>query len=165
MADTTAASTPTLVPDSPGRLVGDSPPRWQDDTTANVHIFSPVARMMKAAIPENAHIHKEAKECMQECVSEFISFVTNEAAEKVQQERRRTVNGEDILFAMASLGFENYAEALKMYLFRYRQDLMTKDRRTLWAEEPAAPRASGSDGHGAREKERIRAHCEALVQA
>lgn len=33
---------------------------------------------MKAALPENAKIGKEAKECMQECVSEFISFVTNE---------------------------------------------------------------------------------------
>ncbi|GMF73734.1 unnamed protein product [Aspergillus oryzae] len=38
------------------------------------------------------------------------------ASEKCQQEKRKTVNGEDILFAMTSLGFENYAEALKIYL-------------------------------------------------
>jgi nuclear transcription Y subunit beta len=31
------------------------------------------------------------------------------------------VNGEDILFAMTSLGFENYAEALKIYLTKYRE--------------------------------------------
>jgi len=31
------------------------------------------------------------------------------------------VNGEDILFAMTSLGFENYGEALKIYLARYRE--------------------------------------------
>jgi len=31
------------------------------------------------------------------------------------------VNGEDILFAMTSLGFENYAEALKIYLAKYRE--------------------------------------------
>lgn len=43
------------------------------------------------------------------------------AAEKCQQEKRKTVNGEDILFAMTSLGFENYAEALKIYLARYRE--------------------------------------------
>ena len=42
------------------------------------------------------------------------------ASEKCQQEKRKTVNGEDILFAMTSLGFENYAEALKIYLARYR---------------------------------------------
>ena len=97
---------------------------------------------MKMALPENAKIAKEAKECMQECVSEFISFITSEgmfreftppaasladaltfktASEKCQQEKRKTVNGEDILFAMTSLGFENYGEALKIYLARYRE--------------------------------------------
>jgi nuclear transcription Y subunit beta len=91
---------------------------------------------MKGALPENAKIAKEAKECMQECVSEFISFITSEgsslpidvrqnadgaASEKCQQEKRKTVNGEDILYAMTSLGFENYAEALKIYLARYRE--------------------------------------------
>lgn len=43
------------------------------------------------------------------------------ASEKCQQEKRKTVNGEDILFAMTSLGFENYAEALKIYLSKYRE--------------------------------------------
>ncbi|CAN9205291.1 unnamed protein product [Alternaria alternata] len=80
-----------------------------------------VARIMKMALPDNAKIAKEAKECMQECVSEFISFITSEASEKCQQEKRKTVNGEDILFAMTSLGFENYSEALKIYLSRYRE--------------------------------------------
>lgn len=116
------------------------------DTDANIHNFAPVARIMKTALPENAKIAKEAKECMQECVSEFISFITSEgtystsqrscspaavvcrkqltsetASEKCQQEKRKTVNGEDILFAMTSLGFENYGEALKIYLARYRE--------------------------------------------
>ncbi|KAI5273254.1 hypothetical protein E4T47_03401 [Aureobasidium subglaciale] len=85
-----------------------------------------VARIMKGALPDNAKIAKEAKECMQECVSEFISFITSEASEKCQQEKRKTVNGEDILFAMTSLGFENYAEALKIYLARYRETLVAR---------------------------------------
>lgn len=85
-----------------------------------------VARIMKGALPENAKIAKEAKECMQECVSEFISFITSEASEKCQQEKRKTVNGEDIIFAMTSLGFENYSEALKIYLARYRETLVAR---------------------------------------
>lgn len=40
--------------------------------------LSVVARIMKTALPDNAKIAKEAKECMQECVSEFISFITSE---------------------------------------------------------------------------------------
>ncbi|KAH7162817.1 histone-fold-containing protein [Dactylonectria estremocensis] len=108
-----------------------------DELDANIRNFAPVARIMKNALPENAKIAKEAKECMQECVSEFISFITSEASEKCQQEKRKTVNGEDILFAMTSLGFENYAEALKVYLSKYReqQNQSNRDRvleNTTW---------------------------------
>ena len=45
---------------------------------ANIANTAPVARIMKMALPDNAKIAKEAKECMQECVSEFISFITSE---------------------------------------------------------------------------------------
>jgi nuclear transcription Y subunit beta len=41
--------------------------------------YLPVAninRIMKKALPPNAKIAKDAKECVQECVSEFISFIT-----------------------------------------------------------------------------------------
>ncbi|EWG48238.1 nuclear transcription Y subunit beta [Fusarium verticillioides 7600] len=117
-----------------------------------------VARIMKNALPENAKIAKEAKECMQECVSEFISFITSEASEKCQQEKRKTVNGEDILFAMTSLGFENYAEALKVYLSKYReqQNQSNRDRVGIdnqqWMNdaktEPSAVGEFGQDGNG-----------------
>ena len=36
------------------------------------------------------------------------------------QEKRKTINGEDILFAMSSLGFDNYVAPLKLYLNKYR---------------------------------------------
>ena len=76
---------------------------------------------MKSAVPSTAKISKEAKECVRECVSEFISFITSEAAEKCQLEKRKTIGGEDILYAMSSLGFEQYAETLKIHLVKLRQ--------------------------------------------
>ncbi|KAG4187691.1 hypothetical protein ERO13_A08G117300v2 [Gossypium hirsutum] len=80
-----------------------------------------VGRIMKQILPPNAKISKEAKETMQECVSEFISFVTGEASEKCHKEKRKTVNGDDVCWALATLGFDNYAEQLKRYLHRYRE--------------------------------------------
>ncbi|XVE82126.1 hypothetical protein DITRI_Ditri15bG0121800 [Diplodiscus trichospermus] len=80
-----------------------------------------VGRIMKQILPPNAKISKEAKETMQECVSEFISFVTSEASEKCRKERRKTVNGDDICWAMAALGFDDFAAALRIYLHRYRE--------------------------------------------
>ncbi|ODV73053.1 Hap3p, partial [Cyberlindnera jadinii NRRL Y-1542] len=85
-----------------------------------------VARLMKNTLPSTAKVSKDAKECMQECVSEFISFITSEASDKCLSEKRKTINGEDILFAMASLGFENYAEVLKIYLAKYREQQALK---------------------------------------
>lgn len=58
---------------------------------------------------------------MQECVSEFISFITSEASERCHQEKRKTINGEDILFAMSTLGFDSYVEPLKLYLQKFRE--------------------------------------------
>jgi nuclear transcription Y subunit beta len=52
----------------------------ESNSDANIRNFAPVARIMKTALPENAKIAKEAKECMQECVSEFISFITSEGS-------------------------------------------------------------------------------------
>ena len=43
------------------------------------------------------------KLCVQEWVSECISFITSEAAEKCQLEKRKTIGGEDILHAMSTL--------------------------------------------------------------
>merc|ERR1712109_322163 len=82
-----------------------------------------VARIMKKAIPTQGKIAKDARECVQECVSEFISFITSEASDRCQAEKRKTINGEDILFAMSTLGFDNYVEPLKLYLQKYRESM------------------------------------------
>jgi nuclear transcription Y subunit beta len=44
--------------------------------------FLPIAnigRIMRRGVPENGKIAKDAKESIQECVSEFISFITSES--------------------------------------------------------------------------------------
>ncbi|KAL2325522.1 hypothetical protein Fmac_024580 [Flemingia macrophylla] len=80
-----------------------------------------VGRIMKQILPPSAKISKEGKQLMQECVTEFISFVTSEASDKCHKENRKTVNGDDICWALSSLGFDNYAEAIGRYLHKYRQ--------------------------------------------
>ncbi|XP_059318350.1 nuclear transcription factor Y subunit B-5-like [Lycium ferocissimum] len=80
-----------------------------------------VGRLMKQILPQNAKISKEGKETMQECVSEFISFVTGEASDKCHKEKRKTLNGDDICWAMGSLGFDDYVVPLKRYLHRFRE--------------------------------------------
>nr|ARF06252.1 NF-YB [Pinctada fucata] len=97
---------------------GDNEPLREQDRFLPI---ANVARIMKKSIPKSGKIAKDAKECVQECVSEFISFITSEASERCHQEKRKTINGEDILFAMSTLGFDSYVEPLKLYLQKYRE--------------------------------------------
>ncbi|KAL6839900.1 hypothetical protein ACP4OV_029710 [Aristida adscensionis] len=94
-----------------------------------------VGRIMKDVLPPQAKISKRAKEAIQECATEFVGFVTGEASERCRRERRKTINGDDICHAMRSLGLDNYADAMRRYLQRYRE-----------SEELAAALNSGSMG-------------------
>ncbi|KAM0053981.1 putative transcription factor Hap3/NF-YB family [Helianthus debilis subsp. tardiflorus] len=111
-----------------------------------------VGRIMKQILPPNAKISKEAKETMQECVSEFISFVTGEASDHCRKEKRKTVNGDDVCWAMLNLGFDDYAQPLKRYLDKIRalegergnQNSEEKDHIRPRQETPTNYRATGN---------------------
>jgi hypothetical protein len=84
-----AGSTPTITATASTQLddsqagSGFNPNSEQFDFVREQDRLLPianVARIMKQAIPVNAKIAKDAKETVQECVSELISFVTSEYA-------------------------------------------------------------------------------------
>ncbi|XP_062190706.1 nuclear transcription factor Y subunit B-10-like [Phragmites australis] len=135
------------MPDSDNESGGPSnaefsSPREQDR-------FLPIAnvsRIMKKALPANAKISKDAKETVQECVSEFISFITGEASDKCQREKRKTINGDDLLWAMTTLGFEDYIEPLKLYLHKFRE--LEGEKVTT-----GAAASSGSGAPGSQQKD------------
>ncbi|KAK1567441.1 hypothetical protein Q3G72_012285 [Acer saccharum] len=105
-----------------------------------------VSRIMKKALPANAKISKDAKETVQECVSEFISFITGEASDKCQREKRKTINGDDLLWAMTTLGFEEYVEPLKVYLQKYRE--IEGEKTTMGVREKDGGGGGGGPGGG-----------------
>ncbi|KAL5699987.1 Nuclear transcription factor Y subunit B-9 [Ranunculus cassubicifolius] len=80
-----------------------------------------VIRIMRRILPSHAKISDDAKETIQECVSEYISFITSEANERCQREQRKTITAEDVLWAMGKLGFEEYLGPLSIFLNRYRE--------------------------------------------
>ncbi|KAK1619729.1 hypothetical protein QYE76_025246 [Lolium multiflorum] len=80
-----------------------------------------VIRIMRRVLPPHAKISDDAKETIQECVSEYISFITGEANERCQREQRKTITAEDVLWAMSRLGFDDYVDPLSVYLHRFRE--------------------------------------------
>ncbi|KAL7228746.1 hypothetical protein ACSBR2_007442 [Camellia fascicularis] len=107
--------------DAPASPAGDQSPHSDVRNQDRYLPIANISRIMKKALPSNGKIAKDAKDTVQECVSEFISFITNEASDKCQKEKRKTINGDDLLCAMATLGFEDYIASLKVYLTRYRE--------------------------------------------
>ena len=109
------------------------------DVNADQDRFLPIAnigRIMKDALVEkddnarggpgiekdkDAKIAKDARETVQECVSDFISFITSEACEKCINDKRRTINGNDLIYAMRQLGFERYLENIQLYYDKYQE--------------------------------------------
>ncbi|GMI85209.1 NUCLEAR FACTOR Y, SUBUNIT B9, LEAFY COTYLEDON 1, EMBRYO DEFECTIVE 212 [Hibiscus trionum] len=96
-----------------------------------------VIRIMRRILPTHAKISDDAKETIQECVSEYISFITGEANERCQREQRKTITAEDVLWAMGKLGFDDYVEPLTVFLNRYREN---ENERTSVRGEPILKR-------------------------
>lgn len=54
-------------------------------------------------------------------IARLLNLNCVRASDKCQREKRKTINGDDLLWAMATLGFEDYIDPLKIYLTRYRE--------------------------------------------
>ncbi|CAI9118823.1 OLC1v1020446C1 [Oldenlandia corymbosa var. corymbosa] len=78
-------------------------------------------RIMQKVLPADAKIPLESKELIQQCVNAFIGMITREANDWCKREHRKTIQSEDLLYAMKKLGFHDYVEPLMDYLQRYRE--------------------------------------------
>ncbi|XP_074310218.1 nuclear transcription factor Y subunit B-4-like [Silene latifolia] len=105
-----------------------------------------VGRIMKNTLPPTAKISKGSKETMQECVTEFISFVTGEASDKCHKENRKTVNGDDIVWALSTLGFDNYAEVITRYLHKYRESELEKANNNCHGKDGGSSSSNNEEG-------------------
>jgi len=110
-----------------------------------------ISRIIKKVLPEHTKLSKEAKSALQECVSEFIGFITSEASDRLMDEKRKTITGDDIIETMRALGFDSYLELLQTYLKRYRQ--ANKVHKAGAAAAAAAAHAAASNSQTAQPAE------------
>jgi hypothetical protein len=64
---------------------------------------------------------RQSREAVQSCASEFICFITNEAVELSNHDKRRTITGTDLTNALTNLGFEEYQPLLQIFIEKYRR--------------------------------------------
>jgi len=103
--------------DSPPKRQGRGREKQEDRLLPSAN----VGRIMKSHLPENVKISREARYSVQECVTEFIGLITTEAVDRLQQDRRKTITGDDVLSSIRALGFSDYETPLQTFyrLFRH----------------------------------------------
>ena len=57
---------------------------------------------------------------MQECVTEFLTFVTSEASDLCKNNGRKTITADDVLTGLKNLGFDDYHEMALLYYKKYK---------------------------------------------
>jgi len=97
--------------------IGNPPPTRNEEPRLPVRNMT---RIMQRALPTYAKISQDAKTSTQLCVSEFMGIINTEAVEKCNGESRKIVSGEDLIWAMGRLGFEDYVGPLSLLLQNYR---------------------------------------------
>ena len=75
------ADGPASPPGGSHESGGDQSPRHNVREQDRYLPIANISRIMKKALPANGKIAKDAKDTVQECVSEFISFITSEYAD------------------------------------------------------------------------------------
>ncbi|KAK6589691.1 CCAAT-box DNA binding subunit B [Cryptosporidium xiaoi] len=79
-----------------------------------------IGRIMKLSIPDNGKISRESKVLMQKLSREFICCISLYAGEICTYNKRKVVNGEDIINALSYFGYEDYTFVLLDYLDKWK---------------------------------------------
>ena len=96
-----------------------------------------ICRIIKNNLPKDVKLSKGSRETFQDCLCEFISFITSEANDKCLSEKRKIIKGEDIIYALKNLGFDKYTPILDIYLAKYKlaQNVEIKEDKEERSEE------------------------------
>lgn len=100
--------------------------RQKDDILRSSDAFYPiqtVAKLSRRAVPTYATVSPEAAAEIQRCVKDFATLVSSEAGvvSAIENPSEPAVKGEDILAALSSLGYDDYADILEIYLQKLRE--------------------------------------------
>jgi len=102
---------------------GTADPNSSESNQDRLLPIANIGRIMKRVLPNHAKMSREAKSSIQECVTEFIGFITSEASDRLLEDKRKTITGDDIVDSMRALGFDSYMEFLSIYLKKYRSSI------------------------------------------
>lgn len=80
-----------------------------------------VARIIKESLPDNVIIGKDARAALSRAASVFVLFLTSQASQEAQREKRKTLLGQDVIKALEELEFEDFIDPLQRVLKDFKE--------------------------------------------
>ena len=119
MKPTSSASAPLPTMSNPSRSV-DSFVWSNQKQQLSLKVIDSI---MKRALPSGTRVGHEAKRTLMKCVCEFISFVTDEAADRTQFRTDPCINSTHLIDALHQLGFSGYGGYCAEFSHRFQEHL------------------------------------------
>ncbi|ESO08155.1 hypothetical protein HELRODRAFT_75183 [Helobdella robusta] len=85
-----------------------------------------IAKIIKEALPDNVIISKDARLAISKAASVFVLYSTSCANNFAMQQKRKTINAQDVFDAMKELDFESFIAPLKANLEVYKNNQKDK---------------------------------------
>lgn len=85
-----------------------------------------VQRVIKAVLPDNVQIGKDAKAAFSRSAGIFIMYLTACANDFCREAKRQTISAQDVMQAIKELEFGELEEPLREYLEQYRREASAK---------------------------------------
>mmetsp|Transcript_28098 Transcript_28098/g.36817 ORF Transcript_28098/g.36817 Transcript_28098/m.36817 type:complete len:188 (+) Transcript_28098:164-727(+) len=117
-----------------------------------------IQRIVKAVLPDNIQIGKDAKAAFARAAGIFIMYLTACANDFCRESKRQQISGADVMMAISELEFHDLVEPLKDFLEEFRKEenarrQAAKDKKeeeaSAQAETESKKEAAEADGESA----------------
>jgi len=120
---------------------GGAPPKVPQGTLEFEPPAACINRIVKAALPENVQVTKEAKSAFSKSAGIFILYLTTCANDFCRDKKRQTVSAADVLAAVSELDLDDFKPQLQAFLACFRANEGSKRKKK---KEPAAQTAAAA---------------------
>ena len=94
-----------------------------------------LAKLIGDHLPKDLTMTKESKDFIGECCLEFIHLLASESTEICENKTRKMMNGEHVLGALKSLGFEGFIEPVQGVMEEFNRTAKDREKKTSKLED------------------------------
>jgi len=104
-----------------------------------------ITKLIKAVLPSNVQVTKEAREAFQRAAGIFIFYLTHCSNEICMESKRQTIKSEDVLAALRELDLGEFEAPVEEFLRKFNLEQLDKKKRKRDSEEAGSGGGASAD--------------------